>query len=339
MAFLYDYGLFFAKAVTFLLASLIFIGMLISLKKKSKENKDGDISIEKLNDRLDELELSLRESMMSKSEYKKWKKQHNKDLKQQEKKHKDEEAIAPSRLFVLQFDGDIRASAVEFLREEITALLTIATPEDEVLVTIESSGGMVHQYGLAASQLQRIRDRQIPLTVAIDRVAASGGYMMACVANKIIAAPFAILGSIGVIAQIPNFNRVLKKYDIDYEQISAGEYKRTLTLFGPNTDKGREKFQQEIDETHQLFKQFVKTNREIVEIDKIATGEHWYGQQALDLKLCDAIQTSDDYLLDKYQEDNKDIFHINYVFNESLTDKIGAYLSTQLRRINSFFWV
>ena len=108
-------------------------------------------------------------------------------------------------------------------------------------------------YGLAASQMQRIRDKKLKLTVCVDKVAASGGYMMAVVADKIIAAPFAVLGSIGVLAQVPNFHRLLKKHDVDFEMLTAGKYKRTLTMFGENTDKGREKFQEDIEDTHVLF--------------------------------------------------------------------------------------
>lgn len=200
-------------------------------------------------------------------------------------------------IFVLDFDGDIRASAVTSLRQEISAILTLARSEDEVVVRLESGGGVVHGYGLAASQLQRIRAHNIPLTVAVDKVAASGGYMMACVADKIIAAPFAIIGSIGVLAQLPNLHRLLKKHEIDFEQLYAGEYKRTLTMFGENTDKAREKMQQELQETHDLFKAHVKDQRPQLNIGKVATGEHWFGSRALELGLVDHLQTSDDYLM------------------------------------------
>ena len=216
------------------------------------------------------------------------------------------------------------------LREEITTILTVAKPEDEVLACIESPGGMVHNYGLAASQLARLRGKEIPLTVAVDKVAASGGYMMACVANKIIAAPFAVIGSIGVVAQLPNFNRLLKKHDIDYEQITAGEYKRTLTMFGENDDKARAKFKEEIDETHQLFKDFVKSNRAVLNIDEVATGEHWYGAQAIEKKLVDELQTSDDYLLENSHE--KDIYQVQYVGKTTMSEKLARAFGSSIER-------
>ena len=140
---------------------------------------------------------------------------------------------------------------------------------------------MVHTYGLAASQLHRITRAGIPLTVSVDKGAASGGYLMACVANTIIAAPFAIIGAIGVLAQIPNFNRALKKVDVDYEVMTAGEHKAPITMFGEITDKGKNKLQQELEETHDLFKGFITQHRPQVPVHEVASGEVWYGQQAI----------------------------------------------------------
>jgi serine protease SohB len=254
--------------------------------------------------------------MLSKKEFKA-------KLKALKKEHKAEaQGKAPPRrkLFVLNFHGDIRATEVAELREEITAVLTVATPEDEVLLRLESPGGIVHSYGLAASQLLRLRENKISLTVAVDKVAASGGYLMACVADRIIAAPFAVVGSVGVVSQLPNFNRLLRKNDIDFEQFTAGEYKRTVTLFGEITDKGREKFQQEIEEVHDLFKDFVRKHRSKMDIDKVATGEHWYGAQAVALNLIDELRTSDDYLLAASK--TADLFEITYVTKKPLLAKL-----------------
>jgi serine protease SohB len=190
-----------------------------------------------------------------------------------------------------------------------------------VVVKLESGGGMVHSYGFASSQLARITAAQIPLTVCVDKVAASGGYMMACVADKIIAAPFAVLGSIGVVAQIPNFHRLLKKHDVDIEMITAGEYKRTLTMLGENTEHGREKFVEDIEDTHELFKEFVSSQREQIDIVEIATGEVWFGLRALEVKLVDELQTSDDYLWQ--QAANSDVYEVEYVLKKSLSQKFG----------------
>ena len=202
----------------------------------------------------------------------------------------------PRRVFVLDFDGDIRASEVAKLRREITAVLTGATPEDEIVVRVDSGGGVVTGYGLAASQLDRIRKRRIPLTVCVDKVAASGGYMMACVADRLLAAPFAVLGSIGVVAQIPNFHRLLKELNVDVEILTAGKYKRTLTLFGENTDEGRRKLVQDIERIHAQFKEYVGEHRPALDVERVSTGEVWSGQDALDLNLIDEITTSDEYL-------------------------------------------
>jgi serine protease SohB len=225
------------------------------------------------------------------------------------------------RIFVLDFNGDIRASEVDLLREEISAVLSFASSEDEVILRLDSSGGMVHTYGLAASQLERIKSADINLTICVDEVAASGGYMMACLADKIVAAPFAILGSIGVVAQLPNFNRVLKKHGVDYETFTAGEYKRTVTMFGENTQKGKEKFVEEIQDTHLLFKEFVSQARPCVDIDTVATGEVWFGKRALEHKLVDELNTSDDLLMKKCL--SSDVYQVRYELKKTFGEKIS----------------
>jgi len=241
----------------------------------------------------------------------------------------DGDKSSPSkRIFVLNFDGDIRASAVSSLCQEVSAILTMAGPADEVVVRVESGGGVVHGYGLAASQLARLRERGIPLTVAVDKIAASGGYMMACVADKIIAAPFAFIGSIGVLLQSPNLRGLLKKHDVEFEQIYAGEHKRTLTLFGENTDKAREKVQQQIEETHTLFKAHVKAQRPGVDIEQVATGEYWLGSRALEMGLVDQLQTSDDYLM--AARGDAQILELHYAEKQKLIDRFASMMRAAL---------
>lgn len=226
------------------------------------------------------------------------------------------------KIFVLDFKGDIQASAVENLREEITLILATAKAGcDRVVVRLESPGGMVHGYGLAAAQLVRLRDAGFHLTICVDKVAASGGYMMACIANEIISAPFAVVGSIGVVAQVPNFNRLLKEHNVDFELYTAGQYKRTVTMFGENTPEGKAKFEEELQQTHVLFKHFVEKYRPQLNVDKVATGEHWYGQDALDLNLVDKLQTSDEYLLALLPQ--HDVYVINTRKKATLGEKLG----------------
>lgn len=236
------------------------------------------------------------------------------------------QSAEPGRVFVLDFNGDIRASEVDLLREEISAVLSFATAEDEIVLRLDSSGGMVHSYGLAASQLERIKAAKINLTICVDEVAASGGYMMACLADNLVAAPFAILGSIGVVAQVPNFNRVLKKYGVDYETFTAGEYKRTVTMFGENTDKGKEKFVEEIQDTHQLFKEFVSQARPCVDIDKVSTGEVWFGRRAIEHKLVDELNTSDDLLMKKCQ--SAEVYQVRYELKKTFGEKLSEMTVT-----------
>jgi serine protease SohB len=338
--FFFEYGLFAAKMITILAITLAAIAGCIILFSTRQQEKES-IQIEKINDKFDNMRDALEETLLSKDEYKALKKDRKKEDKAEEKRIKiqlkkgEQESLRP-RLFVLRFDGDMHASEVDSLRESITAILLVAKKEDEVLIILDSGGGLVHNYGLAASELHRIRQRNIPLVVSIDLVAASGGYMMAAVANKIIAAPFAIVGSIGVLAQVPNFFRFLKKHDIDIEQHTAGEYKTTLTMLGENTNKAREKFREELEDTHLLFKQFVHENRPSLDIEKLATGEHWYGTQAVDLKLVDELMTSDDYLLAK--NETTDIYEVSYVFSETLTDKLSTLLHGVTSRLLQRFF-
>lgn len=310
--------MFLAKFGTVVLVLVLIIAAVLILVLRAKSGGDEHLEVKNLNQKFEHMRLLLNSAILSKKEFK----QSVKELKARHKKE-DKSSDAEEtkrRVYVLDFKGDIRASEVASLREEISSLLTVARENDEVLAMVESGGGTVHGYGLAASQLKRIRNKNIRLTVAVDKVAASGGYMMACVADHIIAAPFAILGSIGVLAQIPNFNKLLKKHDIEFEQISAGEHKRTLTMFGENTDADREKLKEELEETHILFKEFVKENRDKVDIERIATGEHWYGKQALELGLIDEIITSDDYLADA--STSADIYSIKYVRKKPVIEKL-----------------
>jgi serine protease SohB len=297
MDFIAEYGMFLAKSATVVLAVLAVVGGVAAIGARARPRERERIEVKNLSQVYEGMARTLRGAMLPKRALRQF-------VKADKARHKQEEkrlAKAPEatkRVYVLNFHGDIRASAVTALREEITAVLTVATPQDEVVLRLESAGGVVHGYGLAASQLERIRARGIGLTVAVDKVAASGGYMMACVAERIIAAPFAIVGSIGVVAQLPNFNRLLRNKDIDFEQFTAGEYKRTVTVFGENTERGRAKFQEEIEDVHALFKDFVKEHRAGLDLAKVATGEHWYGARAVELGLVDELRTSDDYLLE-----------------------------------------
>ena len=334
---------------------------IINLTEEIGEVKDG--MLEELLSEEEYKALQKEKKKQEKAEHKEMKKKLKAEKKQKQNKTKDSDTIAkeqkssddsteksvdvesqPSenkgqsendddskgRLFVIDFDGDVEASAVANLREEITAIISAASSNDRVLVRLESPGGMVHSYGLAASQLSRIKAANLELIIAVDQVAASGGYMMACVADEIIAAPFAVVGSIGVVAELPNFHRLLKHNKVDYEQHTAGEYKRTLTMFSENTDVARLKFKQELEETHELFKQFITDNRPSLDIDKVSTGEHWYGTQALELGLIDKIQTSDDFVINAAAEE--DVFEIAYQVKKPLSERLSFSIQSAIEK-------
>ncbi|GAA03744.1 protease SohB [Photobacterium leiognathi] len=331
MEFLFDYGLFFAKIATVVVA---IVGVLVLVKALNGRHgsQKGELEVtdltEQYKDTVNQLESHLFDKALLKARdkaEKKSEKEKDKARQQEVKQAAKNGSLDTSReprLFVVDFHGSLDAREVSSLREEITAILAVAIEGDEVLLRLETGGGMVHGYGLASSQLDRLKAAGIKLTVSVDKVAASGGYMMACVADKIVSAPFAIVGSIGVIAQLPNFNKLLKKNDIDYEQITAGEFKRTLTMFGENTDKAREKFQTEIEETHSLFKNFVAFHRPDLDLEKVATGEHWFGQQALDLGLVDQISTSDDLITEACKD--REVLKVKYVRRKKLAEKLAG---------------
>ncbi|EWH12376.1 inner membrane peptidase [Catenovulum agarivorans DS-2] len=342
MEFLYEYGLFLAKTITFV-AAIVIILVAVAQTKKSQKGKKGELELTNLSEKFKEMKDGLEAHLFSKEQLKqkeKAQKEADKAAKKQAKakaKNKSTDANEQlgeqdkKRLFVIEFKSGIDAQEVDNLREEVTAVLAVATENDEVLIKLESGGGVVHGYGLAASQLARLKQKGVPLTISIDKVAASGGYMMACVADKIIAAPFAIVGSIGVIAQLPNFNKVLKKHDIDFEQITAGEFKRTLTMFGENTDKAREKFKAELEEIHKLFVEHIGSFRPELEVEKVATGEHWMASKAQALGLVDELQTSDDYVVE--QIDSADVYQVKYAVAKNVLEKLPFAASATIEKV------
>ncbi|HEG1825731.1 TPA: protease SohB [Enterobacter cloacae] len=323
MELLSQYGLFLAKIATVVIAIVVVAVLIVNLTQRKRQR--GELRITRLSEQYkemqEEMSLALLDSHQQKLWHKAQKKKHKQDAKAAKAKAKlnaPEETSTP-RVYVLDFKGSMDAHEVSSLREEVTAVLAVVKPQDQVVVRLESPGGVVHGYGLAASQLQRLREKQIPLTVAVDKVAASGGYMMACVADKIVAAPFSIIGSIGVVAQIPNFNRFLKSKEIDIELHMAGQYKRTLTLLGENTEEGRQKFREDLNETHHLFKDFVHRMRPVLDIDQVATGEHWYGTQALEKGLVDEVGTSDDLLLNLME--GRELVGVRFTQRKRLLDR------------------
>jgi serine protease SohB len=319
--FLFQYGLFFAKAATWVAAIVVVAAVLANLLHHLRAQAGDHLEVKNLNHRFRELADSVKHALLTPQQW-----------KQELKAHKAEDkarAKAPPadrpRVFVLDFHGDLQASATASLRDEISALLQVARAGDEVVLRLESEGGVVHGYGLAASQLRRVRDAGVKLTVAVDKVAASGGYLMACVADRILAAPFAVVGSIGVVGQLPNFNRLLKKHEIDYELHTAGEHKRTLTVFGENTEAGREKFREMLEDAHALFKSFIQQHRPQVEIAQVATGDHWFGARALALKLVDELKTSDDYLLERSKA--CDLYELRYKRHKGFLERFAGSLA------------
>ncbi|EGO8359749.1 protease SohB [Escherichia coli] len=336
MELLSEYGLFLAKIVTVVLAIAAIAAIIVNVAQRNKRQR-GELRVNNLSEQYKEMKEELAAALMDTHQQKQWHKAQKKKHKQEAKAKLGEVATdSKPRVWVLDFKGSMDAHEVNSLREEITAVLAAFKPQDQVVLRLESPGGMVHGYGLAASQLQRLRDKNIPLTVTVDKVAASGGYMMACVADKIVSAPFAIVGSIGVVAQMPNFNRFLKSKDIDIELHTAGQYKRTLTLLGENTEEGREKFREELNETHLLFKDFVKRMRPSLDIEQVATGEHWYGQRAVEKGLVDEINTSDEVILSLME--GREVVNVRYMQRKRLIDRFTGSAAESADRLLLRWW-
>ncbi len=326
--FFFNYGLFLVKVLTIVVAIVIIIGVAASAGRKA--HQEG-LEVEDLNKKYKALASALRKAVLKKDEQKK----EAKAEKKREKAAAKESSDRP-RSFVINFKGDLKASALPALREEVSAVLDVATGMDEIIVCLENHGGVVHEHGLAASQLARIRDKGIPLVVCVDKVAASGGYLMACVATRIYAAPFAILGSIGVLAQLPNFNRFLDSHGVDFEQVTAGKYKRTVTMFGENTDEDRAKLKEELEDVHALFKAAVSEYRPDLDLDKVATGEHWYGPRALEMGLVDEIKTSDELLSERAAD--RDLYALSYHIKQPLQKRLMANFDSALEKVDATGW-
>ena len=323
-----EYGLFLLKVITVLISVIVLISFVAASKKS---NTSDGLEIENLNEKYKGLSDSLNKAVMEKDEWKK----KQKSEKAIAKKNKKKKTRKP-KAYILDFIGDIKASAVPSLREEVTAILDIAKRNDQIVLRLDNHGGVVHEHGLAASQLARIREKKIHLTVVVDKVAASGGYLMASVANKIYAAPFAILGSIGVIAQLPNFNRLLDNYGVDFEQITAGQYKRNVTMFGKNTDEDREKLKDQLEEIHELFKSSVNEYRPQLDLERVATGEHWYGSKALELGLIDEIKTSDELLIEMAKK--YEIFSVKLKVKKPLKKRLLSNIDSLLEKVDDIRW-
>lgn len=329
MEFLANYGLFLLKVATVVVGIVVVIAAAATAGRKAGSHEG--LEVENLNKKYRSLAAVLRHAVMNKSDWKA-------EQKAQKQRDKAETRAAQNRprTYVIDFKGDLKASAVASLREEISAILDVATADDQVVVRLENYGGVVHEHGLAASQLVRIRDQKIPLLVCIDKVAASGGYLMACVANKIVAAPFSILGSIGVIAQLPNFNRLMDSHGVDFEQITAGDYKRNVTMFGKNTDADRAKLKEELEDVHSLFKAAVSAYRPDLDLAKVATGEHWYGTRALELGLADELKTSDELLASLAVE--RDLFHVSYKIKQPLQKRLMGHVDSLFEKLEAIGW-
>mmetsp|Transcript_9058 Transcript_9058/g.12909 ORF Transcript_9058/g.12909 Transcript_9058/m.12909 type:complete len:423 (-) Transcript_9058:25-1293(-) len=189
--------------------------------------------------------------------------------------------------------------------------------ELEVIILLESPGGSAAEYGLAAQQILRLRDEPgIQVTVIVDKVAASGGYMMACTSSpgRLYAAPFAVVGSIGVIGQTVNIHNALESWGVKPLVFRGGKHKAPVGLIGEVSEDGMKTIQKMIDKTHNAFKRHVLAARPKLakQIDDVATGDVWLGCDALDVGLIDRVITSDEYISQRLRDGVRVLKLINY---------------------------
>lgn len=321
-----DAGLFLVQLVSVVL--VIGLAVAVVARLRHEASSDARLKLVELNRGHDERKRRLQLAASEPGVRKRLLKAFRREDKQQAKAGKSpkgEEEKRRATVWLIDFHGDLRASGTDRFAEEISAVIAAAESGDEVVVRLESAGGLVHAYGLAAAELDRLREAGLETTVCIDKVAASGGYLMACGADRVRAAPLAVVGSIGVVAQVPNVHRLLKRHDIDVEVLTAGRYKRTLTVLGENTEEGREKFVEDLERTHALFKHHVAERRPELDIEAIATGEIWYGSEALDRGLVDALGTSEAYLVERMQEAR--VIRVKLEPSRRLGERLGAAVS------------
>ena len=323
-----DYFLFLLKAVTVLVVLLILIGALFRASKGGQEAANGKLTITNLNESLAHIRGHMQQQILGKKEFKK----AQKALKQTEKSQEKEDHTVPNA-YMIRFKGDLQATQVAQLKQEVNAILTVARSGEEVVIVLESPGGAVSAYGLAASQLQRLKDADLRLTACVDQVAASGGYMMACIADRILAAPFSIIGSIGVMTQVPNIHRLLQRFDVDVDVLTAGKHKAPLTLMGENTEEGKQKYLADLEAIHQRFKGLVKSHRGQLDIDSVADGDFWLAEDAKQLQLVDDIQTSDAYLIELC--DRASVYRVQWLPHKTLEERIRKATAAAMKTVEN----
>ena len=151
--------------------------------------------------------------------------------------------------------------------------------------------------------------------------------MMAVVADRIVASRLAVIGSIGVVGQVPNVHRLLKRFDIDVLEMTAGTNKRPVSLIGPLTDQGIETFKKQLSDTHRLFRDHVHRFRPQLDIEAVSNGDIWHGVDALTHGLIDEIATSDEMIDRARHEGDLDVFSIRWRQAKNLRERLEESVS------------
>lgn len=232
-------------------------------------------------------------------------------------------------VFVIDYVGSMMASEVVYLTAKIDAIILKSNKDDEVVINITSPGGAVSGYGLVASQIKRLKTAGLKITATVDTVAASGGYMAAVVSDEIIAAPFAMVGSIGVVANVMIYEELLKNIGIQTNVYTSGDSKRTVVPSRVPNAEEEAKLEAQLEEIHSRFKDHVLSFRPDIDEDKVFTGQAFLAADAINFGLVDKIGTSDELLLNLYKDGHR-LIEVQFIIEENIGGSVTKQVSAGL---------
>ena len=161
-----------------------------------------------------------------------------------------------------------------------------------VALVINSPGGSPVQSSLIGSRIRRLAaEHDVPVYAFVEDVAASGGYWLACAADKIYLDESSIVGSIGVISASFGAHEFLNRQGFERRVYTAGKSKSMLDPFRPENPEDVERLKGSLEQIHEVFKTHVTSRRggRLASDQDLFTGEIWLGQKAIDVGLADHI--------------------------------------------------
>ncbi|WP_343192796.1 S49 family peptidase [Buchnera aphidicola (Taiwanaphis decaspermi)] len=301
MEFIYSYILFIIKTLSVLFFLHLFSKIIIIyILKKNDIYLNNTLKVELLNNHYKKLKNDL--SFFQKKKIINQKNVYNKK----------------SNLYILDYNDKIKKNKIKKLREEISSIILVAKKNDEVLLRLENTSDIVYEYGLVIAQLQRLRKKGIKLIISIDKIVSNGGYIIACVADHISASPFSIIGPINIVVNIPNIDKYTQTSNLNNQLNDCNTFTK-LTLIKNNTKIYVNKIFNKLDIKKYIRNSFIKDMRPSLNLNKIFNQNYWIGENAINEKLIDSINTSDDILFSK--KDTHNLLKIKYVYKSNIVEK------------------